>query len=71
MKTIEHEENKHGTLHVDAVTHFGYSFVLSWLVFVFFVLGGLIFLFMSHKKKAEYADSNEALEDEPMEIFRR
>lgn len=71
-KTVEHEkEHRYGGLPAEATTHFGYSFVLSWLVFVLFLLGGIVFLFMSQKKKAEYAGSREALEDEPMEIFRR
>ncbi|CAL1531324.1 unnamed protein product [Lymnaea stagnalis] len=72
VKTVEHEKkNMPGRIPIEAETHYGYSFVLSWIVFVFFVIAGLIFLFMSHKKKPEYADGNEAMEDEPMEIFRR
>ncbi|XP_012935879.1 uncharacterized protein LOC106011290 [Aplysia californica] len=72
VKTVEHEkENMPGRIPLQAETHYGYSFILSWLVFCFFVLAGLVLLFTSHKKKAEYADSSEALEDEPMEIFRR
>ncbi|GFN81911.1 voltage-dependent calcium channel gamma-1 subunit [Plakobranchus ocellatus] len=71
VKTVEHEREKMPErIPRDAHTHYGFSFVLSWLVFVIFVLAGLIFLFTSHKKKAEYADGTEALEDEPMEIRR-
>ncbi|GFS22850.1 voltage-dependent calcium channel gamma-1 subunit [Elysia marginata] len=71
VKTAKHEKEKMAD-HVpqDGRSDYGYSFVLSWLVFVIFVLAGLIFLFTSHKKKAEYADGTEALEDEPMEIRR-
>ncbi|KAK3777525.1 hypothetical protein RRG08_044815 [Elysia crispata] len=71
VKTANHEKEKiYDQDLVDSHFNYGYSFVLSWLVFVIFVLAGLIFLFTSHKKKAEYADGTEALEDEPMEIRR-
>ncbi|PVD38732.1 hypothetical protein C0Q70_01354 [Pomacea canaliculata] len=39
--------------------------------FVLFVLAGLVFLLMSHKRKPEYADNNDAIEDEPMQLGRR
>ena len=72
VKTVEHEkENMPDRIPPVAHTYYGYSFVLSWIVFVLFVLAGLVFLLLSHKRKAEYADNNDALEDEPMQLGRR
>ncbi|XP_055876137.1 uncharacterized protein LOC106074474 isoform X2 [Biomphalaria glabrata] len=72
IKTVDHEKKSMpDRIPLESVTRYGYSFILSWIVFVLFILAGLIFLFMSHKKKPEYTDGNEAIEDEPVEIFRR
>lgn len=51
---------------------YGYSFVLSWISFVFFLGAGLVFLFTSHKKKADnLTDPMDNLEiDEPIAIRR-
>ena len=53
-------------------TSYGYSFVFSWMVFVVFIVVGLIFLFTSRKRKAEMADTVDVLaqEDEPMQLGR-
>ncbi|RUS73715.1 hypothetical protein EGW08_018521, partial [Elysia chlorotica] len=70
VKTANHEKDNYDKDLNDSSFSYGYSYVFSWIVFVIFVLAGLTFLFTSHKKKAEYADGTEALEDEPMEIRR-
>ncbi|XP_070188142.1 voltage-dependent calcium channel gamma-1 subunit-like [Littorina saxatilis] len=71
VKTVNHEkENMPERIPREAETSYGFSFVLSWIVFVMFVLAGLVFLIYSRKKKAEYADG-EDLEDEPMQLGRR
>lgn len=51
---------------------YGYSFVLSWIVFVFYIGAGIAFLFVSHKRKAKMGESDDVLaeEDEPMQIRR-
>lgn len=51
---------------------FGYSFVLSWIVFVFYIGAGIAFLVISHKRKAKMGESEDELaeEDEPMQIRR-
>ncbi|KAH3864169.1 hypothetical protein DPMN_027184 [Dreissena polymorpha] len=50
---------------------YGYSFALSWIVFVFYVCAGLVFLFTSHKRKAKMADSEDDLAvDEPVQLRR-
>ncbi|PVD38733.1 hypothetical protein C0Q70_01355 [Pomacea canaliculata] len=70
--TVEHEkEHMPERIPPEAHTEYGFSFVLSWIVFVLFVLAGLVFLLMSHKRKPEYADNNDAIEDEPMQLGRR
>ncbi|XP_076458419.1 voltage-dependent calcium channel gamma-1 subunit-like isoform X2 [Babylonia areolata] len=71
-KTTDHEQDSvSGRLPIQAETSYGFSFVLSWIVFVIFLLAGLVFLFLSHKRKAEYADeAEEGLEDEPMHLGR-
>jgi hypothetical protein len=57
---------------VDADTSYQSAFVLSWISFVVYVLAGAIFLFISHKRKAEMADTIDecAEEDEPVVIRR-
>ncbi|KAL8595018.1 hypothetical protein ACOMHN_001997 [Nucella lapillus] len=71
VKTVEHEkENMPERIPRDAATTYGYSFILSWIVFVVFVLAGMVFLLLSHKRKAKYADNNDAVEDEPMHLGR-
>ncbi|CAC5418566.1 unnamed protein product [Mytilus coruscus] len=51
---------------------YGYSFVLSWICFVIFLGAGCVFLFSSHKRKAD--NLNEELDDleidEPIAIRR-
>ncbi|KAL8597367.1 hypothetical protein ACOMHN_056130 [Nucella lapillus] len=71
-KTAQHERDSlPAHLPVQAAASYGFSFVLSWIVFVLFVLAGIVFLFLSHKRKAEYADQSEdGLEDEPMHLGR-
>ncbi|OWF56523.1 epithelial membrane protein 1-like [Mizuhopecten yessoensis] len=51
---------------------YGYSFVLSWMCFVFFVIAGIVFLLTSHKRKADMGDIDDtgAEEDEPVAIRR-
>ncbi|WAQ96443.1 hypothetical protein MAR_029133 [Mya arenaria] len=51
---------------------YGYSFVLSWIVFVFYLCAGVVFLFLSQKRKAKMADSDDdlAVEDEPVRLRR-
>lgn len=51
---------------------YGYSFVLSWISFVFFLAAGMIFLFTSHKRKSDNLnDQMDELEiDEPVAIRR-
>lgn len=50
---------------------YGYSFVLSWIVFVMYIAAGLVFLFVSHKRKAKFSDDDAfAEEDEPVRIRR-
>ena len=52
---------------------YGYSFVLSWIVFVFYIITGLVFLFVSHKRKTkfmEHEDIGVTEEDEPMRLGR-
>ncbi|XP_025105222.1 LOW QUALITY PROTEIN: peripheral myelin protein 22-like [Pomacea canaliculata] len=72
VKTVEHEkEHMPERIPPEAHTEYGFSFVLSWISFVLFVLAGLVFLLMSHKRKPEYADNNDAIEDEPMQLGRR
>nr|KAG5710485.1 hypothetical protein BaRGS_022303 [Batillaria attramentaria] len=72
VKTVEHEkEHMPDRVPIEADTSYGFSFVLSWIVFIIFVLAGMVFLFMSRKRKNEYADRDDALEDEPMQLGRR
>ncbi|CAG2230197.1 voltage-dependent calcium channel gamma-3 subunit-like [Mytilus edulis] len=51
---------------------YGYSFVLSWICFVIFLGAGCVFLFSSHKRKADNLnDELDDLEiDEPIAIRR-
>ncbi|XP_046584751.1 uncharacterized protein LOC124291724 isoform X2 [Haliotis rubra] len=51
---------------------YGFSYVFSWLVFVVYVAAGLLFLFMSHKRKADMADTVDVMaeQDEPMQLGR-
>lgn len=51
---------------------YGYSFVLSWICFVIFLGAGCVFLFSSHKRKADNLnDEFDDLEiDEPVAIRR-
>ncbi|XP_067672659.1 voltage-dependent calcium channel gamma-1 subunit-like isoform X2 [Haliotis asinina] len=51
---------------------YGFSYVFSWLVFVVFVAAGLLFLFLSHKRKADMADTVDVMaeQDEPMQLGR-
>lgn len=72
VKMVDHEKtNMPERIPKESVTSFGYSFILSWIVFVIFVLAGMVFLLMSHKRKAEYADHEDGQEDEPMQLGRR
>jgi hypothetical protein len=72
VKTVEHEKaNMPERIPPQAATQYGYSFIMSWIVFVIFVLAGMVFLLLSHKRKAEYADHDDGLEDEPMQLGRR
>ncbi|ESO87434.1 hypothetical protein LOTGIDRAFT_127872 [Lottia gigantea] len=73
VKAIEHEkEHLAGRFPINGVSSYGFSFILSWLVFVVFVCVGLVFLFVSHKRKADMADIDDELaqEDEPMQLGR-
>lgn len=51
---------------------YGYSFVFSWIVFVFYISAGVVFLFVSHKRKSKFSDSDDPLaeEDEPVRLRR-
>ncbi|XP_071107918.1 voltage-dependent calcium channel gamma-1 subunit-like isoform X1 [Haliotis cracherodii] len=51
---------------------YGFSYVFSWLVFVVYVAAGLLFLFISHKRKADMADTVDVMaeQDEPMQLGR-
>ena len=54
-----------------AIHQYGYSFVLSWIVFVFYILAGIIFLLVSHKRKAKFSDDDTlAEEDEQVRLGR-
>lgn len=54
-----------------AIHQYGYSFVLSWVVFVIYIVAGLVFLFVSHKRKAKFAEDDDfAEEDEPVRLRR-
>ncbi|XP_041363415.1 epithelial membrane protein 2-like [Gigantopelta aegis] len=72
-KSTQHEKRPTDLqLAGESQTSYGYSFVFSWMVFVVFIIVGLIFLFTSHKRKAEMADVDDVLaqEDEPMQLGR-
>lgn len=51
---------------------YGFSIVLSWLVFVIYLLAFVCYLVCSHKRKHEMADSIDVLadEDEPVQLGR-
>ncbi|KAL5017936.1 hypothetical protein ScPMuIL_003658 [Solemya velum] len=73
IRTTEYSTSKlPGSRVKNAKLSYGYSFALSWLVFVVYVLAGIVFLLMSHKKKTEMADIVDHLaeEDEPVTIGR-
>ena len=73
IRTTEYADQKLPERFPNMELHeYGYSFILSWIVFVFFILAGLVFLFLSHKRKAEMADMENDLtqEDEPMRLGR-
>lgn len=66
------QENLPDRIPADANTAYGFSFVLSWISFAVYVIAGAIFLFTSHKRKAEMADAIDEFveEDEPVVIRR-
>ncbi|KAJ8318563.1 hypothetical protein KUTeg_003654 [Tegillarca granosa] len=73
IRRVEHADNKLPERIPENATHsYGYSFILSWIAFVFYVLAGIVFLLTSHKRKAEMADVSDdhVLEDEPVAIRR-
>ena len=73
VRTVEYAEQNLPERHPDHADHFyGYSFILSWIVFVFYIAAFLVFLFLSHKRKTEMADVVDKLaeEDEPMRLGR-
>lgn len=73
IRTTEYgEENLPARIPKGAQYEYGYSFVLSWIVFVFYIAAGIVFLFVSHKRKVKFGESDDVLaeEDEPMQIRR-
>ncbi|KAK6169020.1 hypothetical protein SNE40_020150 [Patella caerulea] len=73
VKAVEHEREHLADRFPDGGdSEYGFSFVFSWLVFIVFVVVGLIFLFVSHKRKADMGEDDDALaqEDEPMQLGR-
>jgi len=73
IRTTEYaDQNLPKRIPEKAVHEYGYSFVLSWIVFVFYILAGLVFLFVSQKKKPklEEYDPNFLQDDEPMQLGR-
>lgn len=73
IRTTEYgEANLPARIPAGAQYQYGYSFVLSWIVFVFYIAAGIAFLVLSHKRKAKMGDLEDALadEDEPMQIRR-
>lgn len=73
IRTTEYaEENLPARFPKGAKYQYGYSFVLSWIVFVFFIGAGVAFLIVSHKRKPKFGESEDVLaeEDEPMQIRR-
>ena len=66
------QENLPHRIPTDAETSHGFSFVLSWLSFVAYVIAGAIFLFTSHKRKADMADEfDECIEEDDPVVIRR
>lgn len=73
IRTTEYaEENLPARFPKGANYQYGYSFVLSWIVFVFYIGAGVAFLVVSHKRKIKMGESENPLaeEDEPMQIRR-
>ena len=73
VRTVEYAEQNLPERHpVNAEHYYGYSFILSWIVFVFYMAAFLVFLFLSHKRKSEMADIDDKMaeEDEPMRLGR-
>ncbi|KAL3876872.1 hypothetical protein ACJMK2_034654 [Sinanodonta woodiana] len=73
IRTTEYAtDNLPGRIPKSAVHWYGYSFVISWIVFVFYVAAGLFFLFLSHKRKPDISgmENKMAEEDEPMQLKR-
>ena len=74
IRTTEYaDENLPARIPKKAEHEYGYSFVLSWIVFVFYLCAGLVFLFTSQKRKTKMADSDDelAVEDEPVRLRRQ
>ena len=73
VRTTEYADQKLPKRIPKQAEHFyGYSFILSWIVFVFYIAAFLVFLFLSHKRKTDMADIVDKLaeEDEPMRLGR-
>ncbi|KAL4240327.1 alpha-amylase [Mactra antiquata] len=72
IRTTEYADEHLPERFPHAEYQYGYSFVLSWIVFVFYVAAGIAFLVVSHKRKAKMGESADELaeEDEPMQIRR-
>lgn len=73
VRTVEYAEQNLPERHPEHAEHFyGYSFILSWIVFVFYIAAFLVFLFLSHKRKSDMADIEDKMaeEDEPMRLGR-
>ncbi|CAG0880812.1 unnamed protein product [Darwinula stevensoni] len=52
-------------------SYYGYSYLLAWVTFIFYLLAGLTFFYCSRKRKREKApDEDWAIEDEPHIIGR-
>lgn len=66
------QDNLPDRIPAGAETSHGYSFVMSWISFVAYVIAGAVFLFTSHKRKADMADEfDECVEEDDPVVIRR